>query len=235
MINIIKSDQRHHQDFGWLSTRWHFSFDTYHDPKNVHWGALRVFNDDVIQPAQGFGLHPHRDMEIVTVVLQGVLEHKDSVGNTGVVRPGEVQVMSAGSGIFHSEYNHSRTDPLHLLQLWLLPRNRGHKPRWEQRDFTVEGQAGKLLPVVSGGDVPGTLTIDQDARIYLSSLQAGQSATLASAAGRKAYLFVIEGQFKLNGQELSAGDQARIAEEAELRVSAEKDGKLILLDLPEVS
>ena len=235
MINTIKAEERHHEDFGWLSTRWHFSFDHYYDPRNLNWGALRVFNDDVIQPAQGFGTHPHREMEIVTVVLQGVLEHKDSVGNTGVIRPGEVQVMSAGTGITHSEYNHSKTEPLHLLQLWILPRTRGRKPRWEQRDFSQQLQGGKLLPVVSGGDVPGTLTIDQDEQIYLSSLAPGQEVTLRSRPGRKAYLFAMEGGLQVNGAALAAGDQARIAGETKMKIRGDSDSRLILLDLPEVS
>lgn len=235
MIKVIKSDERHHADFGWLSTYWHFSFDTYYDPANVNWGALRVFNDDVIQPGQGFGSHPHRDMEIVTCVLEGELEHQDSQGNRGVVHPGEVQVMSAGTGIVHSEYNHSQEKPVHLLQLWILPRTRGMKPRWEQRQFSAEARTGKLLPVVSAGDLAGTLSIDQDAQIYVSRLKAGAQAVHQSRLGRKGYLFLIGGALEVNGKALAPGDQARIAEEPRLTLQAGQDSELILLDLPEAS
>ena len=232
MVKIIRSKERHFADHGWLQTNWHFSFAEYHDPANMHWGALRVFNDDVVQPGEGFPMHGHRDMEIITCVLDGALEHRDSMGNQGVIHPGEVQVMSAGSGIQHSEFNHSKEEPLHLLQLWIFPRTKGLKPRWEQKVFSATERAGKLLPVVSSGDLPGTLSIDQDATIFLSSLAAGTEVTHMSRAGRKPYLFVISGGVTLNGEQLSAGDQARIADEKELRVRATKDAELILLDLP---
>lgn len=232
MITVITSDERHHRDLGWLSTYWHFSFDDYHDPANMNWGALRVFNDDVIQPGQGFGAHPHRDMEIVTYVLDGELEHRDNQGNAGVIRPGEVQVMSAGSGIVHSEYNHSKEHPVHLLQLWILPRTKGLTPRWEQRQFTLQDRSGRLLPVVSGGDIPETLTIDQDAAIYISALHAGQDVTHTSRTDRKAYLFVIGGGLTLGGTLLETGDQARIAHEEKLAMRATNDTDLIFLDLP---
>ncbi|MGH7405901.1 MAG: pirin family protein, partial [Candidatus Methylomirabilales bacterium] len=213
MIKILTGKERHHRDLGWLSTYWHFSFDDYYDPTNMTWGALRVFNDDIIQPGQGFGAHPHRDMEIVTYVLDGELEHQDNQGNRGVIRAGEFQVMSAGAGIVHAEYNHSRERPVHLLQLWITPRTKGLPPRCEQRRFTVEERMGKLLPVVSGGDVPETLIFDQDALIYVSSLRAGQEVIHKTQPGRKAYLFVIIGSLTVNGTPLAAGDQARIADE----------------------
>ncbi len=232
MIKVIKSTERYHADMGWLSTYWHFSFDTYHDPANMNWGALRVFNDDVVQPGQGFGMHPHRDMEIVTYVLEGELEHRDNQGNTGIIRPGEVQVMSAGTGIVHSEYNHSKERPVHLLQLWIMPRTKGLKPRWEQRQFSAADRAGTMLPVVSSGDIPGTLTIDQDAAINVAALRADQRVVHTSRAGRKTYLFVIAGDLALNGTPLETGDQARIADETELRIKAGKETELMLLDLP---
>ncbi len=232
MIKVIKSEDRYHADFGWLSTYWHFSFDTYHDPSNMNWGALRVFNDDVIRPGQGFGSHPHRDMEIVTYVLEGELEHRDNQGNTGVIHPGEVQVMSAGTGIVHSEYNHSKEHPVHLLQLWIMPRTKGLKPRWEQRQFAQAERNGTLLPVVSDGKVPGTLHIDQDATIYVTALKAGQAVDHKIRPGREAYVFVIAGELSLNGAPLKVGDQARIADEPELNLKAVKDGEVILLDLP---
>ena len=180
MINIIKSEERHTADFGWLQTRWHFSFGDYHDPTNVNWSQLRVFNDDVVQGGGGFELHPHRDMEIVTYVLDGQLEHQDSAGNEGVVRPGEVQVMTAGKGIFHAEHNASADRAGAAAPDSGSSRaHRGNAPRWAQRQFTKDERAGRLLPVVSGGDVDGTLTIDQDATIYVSSLEAGESVTHA--------------------------------------------------------
>jgi redox-sensitive bicupin YhaK (pirin superfamily) len=229
---IIRSGERHHQNIGWLDTRWHFSFAEYYDPANEHWGALRVFNDDVIQPGQGFGMHPHRDMEIITIVLDGALEHQDSLGNRGVIRPGEVQVMSAGRGIVHSEYNHSREEPLHLLQIWIFPRTKRLTPRWEQRAFSDEEREGRLLPVVSGGEIPGTLTIDQDAAIYLSRLAAGEQVTHESKPGRMGYLFVIEGGVELKGAALAAGDQARLDGVTHIEIRANKNAELIYLDLP---
>ena len=232
MNTLRLSEHRGHANFGWLDTHWHFSFDSYYDPANTNWGALRVFNDDTVQPSQGFGTHPHRDMEIVTYVLSGQLEHQDSNGNRGVLEPGEVQVMSAGTGILHSEYNHSKQNPVHFIQLWILPRTRGSKPRWEQRRFMREERAGKLLPVVSSGELKGSLAIDQDAQIYISSLEAGRQVVHTSKLHRKAYLFVTEGSVSVNGNALAAGDQARIADERELQIQADQNAELILLDLP---
>jgi len=234
MIQVIPSKQRHHANHGWLDTHWHFSFGDYHDEKNMNWGALRVFNDDIIQGGGGFDFHPHRDMEIVTVVLRGSLEHQDNLGNKGTIEPGEVQVMSAGKGIYHSEQNHSEKLPLHLLQLWILPRHRGNAPRWEQKHFDRRQRLDKLFPVVSGGDVADTLTIDQNAQIYLSSLSKDHHLAHAIHPARKGYLFVIAGEIDLNGKKLVKGDQAKIAEETELKFSARKDSELIFLDLPEM-
>jgi redox-sensitive bicupin YhaK (pirin superfamily) len=245
-VQVIRSAERYHADHGWLDTRWHFSFADYNDPDNVHFGPLRVFNDDVVKGGGGFDMHPHRDMEIITYVISGKLEHRDHLGNRGVVHPGEVQVMSAGKGIVHAEFNASQTEPVRLLQLWVLPRHTGLKPRWEQRQFTPDQRAGKLLPVVTpaesdgtagaGGTGGETLRIDQDATIYVSSLKAGQTVEhRAPAPGRKAYLFVIDGAVTLDGGvALSAGDQARVdlGDDATLALRADKDAELILLDLP---
>ena len=232
MITTIPSESRYHADHGWLDTRWHFSFGDYYDPANVSFSKLRVFNDDLVRGGGGFGMHPHRDMEIITYVLDGELSHRDNAGHSGVVRPGEVQVMSAGKGIMHSETNDGSA-PVHLLQLWIEPRNRGNQPRWEQRTFTPAQRHGKLLPIVSGGDVPDTLTIDQDAEIYVSSLKAGESATHAVKSGhRHAYLFVTKGEVTVNGQPLASGDQARVEDEVTLDIEATQDAELILLDLP---
>jgi len=179
-------------------------------------------------------MHPHRDMEIITYVLTGELEHQDSTGNRGVIHPGEVQVMSAGTGIRHSEYNHSKEKPVHLMQIWILPRKGGLKPRWEQHQFAPSERKGKLLPIVSGGELEGTLAIDQDARIYVSALPAGSEVKHQSQPHRKVYVFAIEGDVSVNGERLAAGDQARIAGEPALSIKAAKDSELILLDLPEL-
>ena len=234
MIKITKSEERHHANFGWLDTHWHFSFGAYYDPSNENWGALRVFNDDIVEPGQGFGTHPHRDMEIITYVLSGELEHQDSTGNKGVIHPGEVQVMSAGSGLYHSEYNHSKKNPVHFLQIWIYPRTVGSKPRWEQHQFAPSERKGKLLPIVSSGDLAGTLKIDQDAQIYVSSLAAGTELKHSTQPHRKTYLFTIEGEVAVNGVKLAGGDQARIADESELKIKATKDSEIILLDVPEL-
>lgn len=232
MIDIIPNAERYHADHGWLDTHWHFSFSDYYDPKNMNWSALRVFNDDTIQPGGRFDFHPHRDMEIVSYVVDGELEHEDRLGNRHVNRAGEVQVMSAGKGIVHAESNPSATDPMRLVQIWLLPRHKNNTPRWEQRPYTREQRHNRLFPVVSAGDVDGTLAIDQDATIYVSSLDAGKELAHVAKPGRHAYLFVIGGEVDLNGRQLNGGDQARIADETSLTIKAAKDSELILLDLP---
>jgi len=231
MKQIIRSKDRYHHEMEWLSTYWHFSFDHYYDPANLSFGPLRVFNDDVIQPGTGFPPHSHRDMEIITYVLEGELEHQDNLGNRGRVHPGEIQVMSAGTGITHAEYNPSKSDLLHLLQIWVLPRTRSLKPRWEQREFSKAERQGRLLPVVSGaaGD---TLRIDQDAVISIAALDPGQSVTHDVRPGRRAYAFVISGALDVNGDALAAGDQARITDESRFVLAASASTELILLDLP---
>ena len=237
-VNVIPSADRHFRDHGWLQARWHFSFGDYHDPDNLNFGPLRVFNDDVVQPGGGFPMHPHRDMEIITYVVDGQLEHRDHLGNRGVVHPGEVQVMSAGKGILHAEYNASREHPVRLMQLWVLPRRRGGAPRWAQKQFTPAQRAGRLLPVVSASDEdtapPETLKIDQDVTIYVSSLEAGQRVEHRSPApGRKAYLFVIDGAVTLDdATKLAKGDQGRVELAVpRLTLKADEDAELILLDL----
>lgn len=233
MIDIIPSEKRYHADHGWLDTRWHFSFADYYDPNNMNWGPLRVFNDDVVQAGGGFDFHPHKDMEIVSYIVDGELEHKDRLGNRHVNKAGEVQVMSAGTGIVHAESNPSNS-AMRLIQLWILPRHKNLPPRWEQKAFTRGDRHNRLLPVVSADDakVDGALTIDQDARIYVSSLDAGKDVVHESAAGRHAYVFVIKGEVELNGRTLKAGDQARVKDETRLGISANADSELMLLDLP---
>ena len=234
---VIRSDERHFADHGWLQTHWHFSFSDYYDPQNMNFGPLRVFNDDVVRGGGGFDFHPHRDMEIVSYIIDGALEHQDLLGNRHVNRAGEVQVMSAGRGIVHAESNPSASESMRLLQLWILPRHRNLPPRWEQRQFSPAQRAGRLLPVVSASDggAQDTLKIDQDATIYVSSLKAGERVEHRSpAAGRKAYLFVIDGTVTVNGElSLSKGDQARIVmEDPALTLVADADAELILLDVP---
>jgi quercetin 2,3-dioxygenase len=251
MIQTIRSDERYHFESDWLKTHWHFSFDHYHDPANMSFGPLRVFNDDVIAPAGGFPTHGHREMEIVTYVINGALEHHDDMGNTGIIRPGEIQRMSAGTGVRHSEFNHSKKDPVHLIQLWILPAVRGLEPSWEQKSFSIADRSGKLLPIAvpagkngntgspreSSASGPNTVQLHQDATIYTSLLAPGQSATHKLRDGRHVYIFVIGGNLSLNGETLGPGDQARVSNEPELRLSAAAGSNgaaadFLLLDLP---
>ena len=235
MIKIINSGEHYHNEEDWLSTYWHFSFAHYQDPSKMNFGPLRVFNDYIIQPGTGFGFHPHRDMEIVTYVIDGELEHKDNQGNQGIIRPGEFQRMTAGSGIMHSEYNHSKERPLRLLQMWLFANRRGLEPSWEQRRFDKAARSDKLLPVIVPEDVQDgqALHIHQDAAIYVSSLAPGSRVEHTLAKGRKAYVFVIEGSVKLNGNPMETRDAARIENESNLTIQAGEPAELILLDLPE--
>lgn len=238
MIRVIPAEQRFHFRSDWLSTYWHFSFDHYYDPDNLQFGPLRVFNDDTVRPGAGFPMHGHREMEIVTYVLEGELEHRDSLGNVGRIAPGEVQRMSAGTGVRHSEYNASREEPLHLVQLWILPAVAGLEPSWEQKRFTREQRAGRLLPVVVPAGSAGrdaAVQIHQDATLYAGWLRPGDRIAHALAPNRRAYLFVAEGELQLNGQALRSGDQARMSAERHLELSASPPGRgaeLLLLDLP---
>jgi quercetin 2,3-dioxygenase len=235
MIKIIKSGEHYHNEEDWLSTYWHFSFAHYQDPSKMNFGPLRVFNDDIIQPGTGFGFHPHRDMEIVTYVIDGELEHKDNQGNHGVIQPGEVQRMTAGSGIIHSEYNHSKEKPLRLLQMWLFANRRGLDPSWEQHRFDEKERANKLLPVIvpEGAKGDQALHIHQNAVIFVSALAPGKKVEHNLAKDRKAYVFVIEGKVKLNKNTMETRDAAMIGDESRLEIQAEKQTELVLLDLPE--
>lgn len=234
MIKVVPSADRYTADHGWLETRWHFSFADYYDPANMSWSVLRVFNDDIVHAGGGFDFHPHKDMEIISYIIDGELEHRDRLGNRHVNKPGEVQVMSAGRGIVHAEHNPSATNSMRLNQVWILPRHRNNEPRWEQKPFTREDRHNRLLAIVSPTDkqTPGSLTIDQDATMYVSALDAGKSVTHTSPAGRHAYLFVIKGSVDLNGQRLNDGDQARIKDETSLTVTAAEDAEIMLIDLP---
>ena len=235
MISITKSDEHYHNEMDWLSSYWHFSFDNYQDPQKMNFGPLRVFNDDIIQPGTGFGFHPHRDMEIITYVIDGQLEHRDNQGNQGVIQPGEIQRMSAGTGILHSEYNHSKEKPLRLLQLWIFANKHDLKPSWEQKQFKKEERQDKLLPVIVPESVTdgGALHIHQDASIYVSSLSNGAKVEHRLAPGRKAYVFVIEGNASLNNIPVKTRDAARVENEGNISITATAPTDLILLDLPE--
>lgn len=230
MIKIVRAADHFRHEEDWLSTNWHFSFDFYRDPANMGFGPLRVFNDDIIQPGKGFGMHPHRDMEIITYVIDGELEHRDDRGNKGVIRAGEVQRMTAGTGIMHSEYNHSKVKPVRLLQMWIRADRRGLEPSWEQQGFQKSDRSDRLLPVIAPTD--GAMRIHQDAAIYVSSLGAGKAVRHELGRGRKAYLFAIDGSAQINGSVLQARDAARIEGERELTITAEKPAELLLVDLP---
>ena len=231
-MQIIKAKDRFHLESDWLSAYWLFSFDRYYDPANLNFGPLRVFNHDTIAGGGGFPTHPHREMEIVTYVLDGELAHKDSTGGRGLIRAGEVQRMTAGTGVAHSELNASESKPVRLLQMWVLPERPGLTPGYEQRQFTETDRAGKLLPIVSGQDMPDTLKIHQDVTFYVSRLTAGEQVAHTLKPGRRAYLYVIEGGLTVNGEPLSAGDQARITGHDQLNLAATEASELILIDLP---
>jgi len=232
MIRVDPHARRYHFQNDWLSAYWHFSFDHYHDPARMGFGLLRVFNDDTVRPRHGFPMHPHRDMEIVTVVLAGTLEHEDNHGHRGVLEAGEVQVMSAGTGIVHAERNPSPTVPLHLLQIWIQPEQRGGRPRWQQAAFPHDATRGPVIALASGEDRAGALPIGQAATIYRVKLGAGEALTHDLAPGRRAYLFVIGGAATVGDHALEPGDAARIEDEHALGFKATRSVDLLLLDLP---
>lgn len=229
-FHIQRASERATYDHGWLQTSHSFSFASYFDPDNLNWGALRVFNDDVVAPGKGFGTHPHRDMEILTYVLDGELEHKDSMGNVGVVKPGGVQYLSAGAGIAHSEYNHSATDPVHFVQMWVVPHAAGLKPRYGQIDFTTAERLDRWLAIASGeAGVAAPIAIWQDATAYVARL-ATAHLTKPVRAGRYAFLFVASGDVTLGAETLHAGDAARIAGPFDIDVRGA--GEIVLWDVP---
>lgn len=228
MVQIRPSEERGHNEISWLNTRFSFSFDQYYDPKHTQFRALRVLNEDIVAPGQGFGMHPHRDMEILTWVLEGALQHRDSMGNSGVIRPGELQHMSAGTGVMHSEFNASSKDPVHLLQIWILPERRGLKPEYEQLAF-ADADLRNRFYLVAGPKAP--LTIHQDADLYIARLDQNAQAEHTLAADRHAWIQVARGSVKVNGKELNAGDGAAVSNEAKVRVEAAKPSEVLLFDL----
>jgi quercetin 2,3-dioxygenase len=231
MIQVRRAADRGHANHGWLDTYHTFSFASYRDPQHMGFRALRVMNEDVVAPGQGFGTHPHQDMEIVTYVLQGALEHRDSMGNGEVLRPGEFQRMSAGTGITHSEFNPSASEPVHLYQIWLFPERRGIEPSYEQKRFTEEERHNRLRLVAARAAAEGSLLIHQDARIFLATLDDGKQVTHTLASGRHAWLQVLRGDVTLNGQKLATSDGAAVSEEDSLTVEANGAAEVMLFDL----
>ncbi|OJW96518.1 pirin family protein [Thiobacillus sp. 65-1402] len=232
MLTVRKSSERGHANHGWLDSFHTFSFAGYRDPAWMGFGPLRVINEDRIAPGAGFPTHRHQDMEIVTWVLAGALEHKDSLGNSGVIRPGEVQRMRAGHGIAHSEYNASATEPVHLLQIWIEPDAYGLEPGYEQIAFPAESLQGRLRLIASSDGREGSVTIHQDAAIHAGRLAAGERVSLAQAPGRRTWLQVAGGRIKLKGLPLEAGDTVAIRFESGIEIEALEASELVVFDLP---
>lgn len=228
MIKVRRSEERGTNKLSWLDTKFTFSFDQYYDPEHTQFRSLRVINEDKVAPGKGFGMHPHRDMEILTWMLDGSLEHRDSMGSGAVIRPGELQHMTAGSGILHSEFNPSPKDPARLLQIWITPEQRNLKPEYEQLAFPDEDLRGGFLHV-AGPKAP--VTIRQDADLHIARLDKGVEASHALKPGRHAWIQVAHGTVKLNGTELKQGDGAAISDEKEIRVRADQPAEVLLFDL----
>jgi redox-sensitive bicupin YhaK (pirin superfamily) len=230
MINIRKSNERGHAEHGWLKSYHTFSFADYQDPKFMGFRSLRVINEDWIASGQGFGAHPHRDMEIITFVVEGALEHKDSMGNGDTIRPGEIQVMSAGTGVVHSEFNHSTNDTVHLLQIWIQPDRRGLKPTYQQKTFSPEQRRDKLC-LLASNEKNGAAKINQDAKLFTAALSGKQKIAYSLDSSRHAWLQTVKGSVNVNGKTLGPGDGAAISEEKELEISSKDAAELLLFDL----
>jgi len=231
MITVRKSTERGHAEHGWLLSYHSFSFADYYNPQEMGWGSLRVINEDRVQPGQGFGTHGHRDMEIISYVIEGQLQHEDSMGNGTIIRPGDVQRMSAGSGIQHSEFNPSPSDPVHFIQIWIEPERKGIKPGYEQKFFTPEDKRGQLRLIASRNGREGSVTIHQDADLYASLLHQNDRIFHRIASGRIAYLHLVRGALRVNGTQLETGDAAKIESEQELVIAADNESELLLFDL----
>ncbi|MBF0524847.1 MAG: pirin family protein [Deltaproteobacteria bacterium] len=231
MIQIIKKEDRHFSDFGWLKTYWLFSFANYFDPNNIQFGALRVFNDDVVAPGTGFPTHPHQEMEIVTIVLQGEMTHEDSMGNKAVIQANDVQRMSAGTGLTHSEFNLA-DNLVHFCQIWIFPDKSGLQPTYDQRTYAPMSWKNKLFPVASGQGIPDTVTFHTDATIYRADLDQDQKLSFEATRGRRIFVYLTKGKLSINGRQVDQGGQARIDTEEPLNFEANKDADFILIDVP---
>lgn len=231
MIQLRRAEERGVTDWGWLDSRHTFSFGDYYDPRRLGFRSLRVINDDRVKPGGGFGDHGHRDMEILSYVLEGALEHKDSTGGGGVIRPGEIQFMRAGTGVIHSEYNHSRTEPVHFLQVWILPAERGLAPLYDQRRYDEAAALCGLVLLASGDGRQGSIQLGQDAALYVGKLLPGETRVHELASGRHAWLHVARGQLVLNGRSLREGDGAAISAEGRLVIEGRGDAEALLFDL----
>ncbi len=231
MISIRQSGDRGAVNMGWLDARHRFSFGSYYDPDHMGFGPLRVINEDRVQPAQGFGMHGHRDMEIITYIIEGALEHKDSMGNGSVIRRGDVQRMTAGTGVMHSEFNHSNDDLTHLLQIWILPERNGLQPGYEEKAFDEGDKRNRLLLIASQDSRNGSLKIHQDVDLYASILDGDAQVEHSFAAGRKGWIQVIRGQLNVNGSSLSAGDGAALDDAGSVTISAADESEFLLFDM----
>ncbi|MBQ5940607.1 pirin family protein [Massilia sp. AB1] len=233
MLNVRKSNERGAASFGWLKSRHTFSFGHYYDPKHMGFGPLRVINEDNVAPGRGFDSHGHRDMEIISYVLDGALEHKDSMGNGSVLRYGDVQRMSAGSGVVHSEYNHSKTEGVHFLQIWIEPNTAGEAPGYEEKHFDAASKTGRLRLIASNDGREGSVSMRQDASIYAAILNGDDALTHQLAAGRQAYVHVIRGSITVNGVALNGGDALKVTEESQVSLEKADAAEVLVFDLPQ--
>jgi redox-sensitive bicupin YhaK (pirin superfamily) len=231
MQRLRRAAERGHADHGWLDSFHSFSFADYYDPSHMGFRALRVINDDTVAPGRGFGAHPHRDMEIISYVLDGGLAHRDSMGTGSVIRPGDVQRMSAGTGVVHSEHNASPSEPVHFLQIWLVPSERGLAPGYEQRTFSAEEKAGRLRLVASPDGRDGSVTVHADASLYAGVLGAGEAAELPLPPGRHAWVQLARGKARVNGHDLGAGDGLALSDEARVQIEGVDAGEVLVFDL----
>jgi len=232
MQQIRRSDERGYADHGWLKSFHTFSFADYFDPKHVEFGPLRVINEDRVQPGAGFGTHAHRDMEIISYVLSGALAHKDSMGNGSTIRPGDVQRMSAGRGVQHSEFNASNSEPVHFLQIWIMPNERGIEPGYEERHFSAQERRGRLRLIASPDRADGSVLIHQDARVYAGLFDADESARLAIAPGGRVYVHVARGQINADGVALASGDALKLTDTKALVLQDAHQAEVLVFDLP---
>ena len=231
MIQIIPSAKRHFSDLGWLKTYWLFSFGDYFDPENTHHGSLRVFNDDIVSPQTGFGTHPHEEMEIISIVLDGEMEHQDTMGNKTIIRKNDVQRMTAGTGLQHSEWNH-REKPVKFLQIWILPGKKGLQPSYDQKNSNPDLWQNNLYLLASENGSQDVVSLNTDANLYRAVLHRDNTISFRSGLNRKLFIYVIEGSINVNGHDLNKRDQARISKEDSLQISTDDSADFILIDIP---